>query len=104
MTVEEFLEKCRILIDSRKVDPFTTNEDTKATLDFLGYNVKAMLQEIKELERKDLNKGPCPDRSSKYSGEVWLFIKAIQGRSIYIKLKIRTIGSYEELFVMSFHL
>ena len=100
MTIEEFLEKCRILIDSRKVDPFTQNKDTKSTLNLLGYNVRAMLQEIKELERKDFSGGPYLDRKSKYGGEVWIFIKIIQG---YIKLKIRAIGTDEELFVMSFH-
>lgn len=102
-TVEEFLGRCRFLIGCRKVDPFTNNGDTKSTLNLLGYTLKAMYQEIIELEKADCRGGPYPDRSSKHGGHVWIFVKPIQGYSIYIKLKIRVIDDDEELFIMSFH-
>ena len=101
--VHDFLQECISLIDNRKVDPFTNDPDNRNTLNMLGYSVRNMLQEIKELKDSELFQGPVPDRSSKHPGDVWIFKKNIMGHLIYIKLKIRTIGSYKELFVMSFH-
>lgn len=100
---EQFLRQCCILIDDGKVDPFTQNPKTKSTLNTLGYNVKVMLQEIKELKFQNYHGGPYHDRDSKYPGDVWIFKKIINSYSIYIKLKIR-VTSKEELFVMSFHI
>lgn len=99
----DFLVECCGLIDSRKVDPFTNNPETKQTLNLLAYSVRAMLQEIKELEPTHWIKGPVKDHSSKYPGDVWVFKKVIEGYLIYIKLKIREVGGRKELFVMSFH-
>jgi hypothetical protein len=101
--VGDFLDECRELIQQRKVDPFTNDLDTKNTLDMLGYSIRAMLQEIKELESTHLHKGPKKDKNSKYPGEIWEFKKEVQGTLLYIKLKIRVICDRKELFVMSFH-
>lgn len=101
--MHDFLQECITLVNQRKVDPFTNDQDNRNTLNMLGYSVTNMLQEIKDLNASDLSKGPVPDKSSKYPGNVWIFKKNIQGHLIYIKLKIRVIGDYKELFVMSFH-
>ena len=104
-SVDDFLQECCLLIDRRLVDPFTNDKDNKATLNLLGYSIKALLEELKDLESKDLFRGPNPDRSSKHPGDVWEFKKVIQGHLIYIKLKIRIFdsGKRKDLFVMSFH-
>ncbi|NJD04410.1 MAG: type II toxin-antitoxin system MqsR family toxin [Ruminiclostridium sp.] len=102
--VNDFLAKCCLLIDERYVDPFTQNLETKDTLNLLGYSIKAMLQEIKELGEADLIKDPEPDKDSKYPGDVWIFIKKVQTYNIYIKLKIRELKNGDkQLFIMSFH-
>ena len=98
----DFLSECCKLIDIRMVDPFTNNTNTKCTLNLLGYSVKSMLEEIKDLDSTNLIKGPTPDKDSKYGGEVWIFKKSIQGHTIYIKLKVREADG--KLFIMSFHL
>jgi hypothetical protein len=72
---DDFLQKCRDLIDTRKVDPFTNDSDNHNTLNLLGYSVRNLLQEIKDLEACNLFQGPLPDRSSKYPGDVWIFKK-----------------------------
>lgn len=102
-STNDFLNDCVDLIKNRKVDPFTNDPDNKSTLNLLGYSVRNMLQEIKELNESFLYKGPIPDDNSKHPGDVWIFKKPINGYVIYIKLKIRVIGNYRELFVMSFH-
>lgn len=102
-SVEDFLQRCRELIDTKKVDPFTNDPDTKQTLNILAYSVAAMLQELRELEPCHCVTGPLPDHNSKYGGYVWIFKKPVQGHLLYIKLKIRAVGTNEELFVMSFH-
>jgi hypothetical protein len=103
-SVDDFLQESIRFIDSRNVDPFTNNPETKATLDMLGYSIRAMLQEIKELDRNNLFRGPTPDNSLRHTGEVWEFKKVVQGHLIYIKLKIRNFSNgRKDLFVMSFH-
>jgi hypothetical protein len=106
--INDYLAKCCKLIDESKkdkkrVDPFTNNQETKETLNLLGYSVSAMLQEIKELKEDNWDKGPEPDKSSKHPGDIWVFIKRIQNYTIYIKLKIRNLNGYDQLFIMSFH-
>ena len=87
-----------------RVDPFTNNPETKATLNMLKYNPSAMLQEIKELKSSHLYKSAEPDDNSRFPGEVWQFKKLVKGHLIYIKLKIKDINGFKKLFVMSFHL
>ena len=104
--VEDFLSECRELIGQRKVSPNPDAEATRKrreTLDKLGYNIPAMLQEIKELSPSDLNKGPEKDHN--YPNEVvWMFKKEINGLIIYIKIKIRQIPTGKNLFITSFHI
>lgn len=97
-----FLAECFELIDARRIDPFTGNTHTRATLNLLGYNIRAMQQEIMELTADNLVQGPIPDTNSKYPGMIWIFKKAIHGYFIYIKLKIRVVNDVRELFIMSF--
>lgn len=104
--VEDFLEKCRELIDQRKVT-LNPKEDAKRrrieTLDKLEYNIRAMLEEIKDLSSNDLHSGPETDHN--YPNEVvWIFKKDIKGYLIYIKIKIRQIPIGKDLYVTSFHL
>lgn len=100
--VEDFLEKSRELIDQGKVDLFLNDHDNRSTMELLGYNPRALKQELKELQPNDLDKGPEEDKDAKYPGDVWIFKKYISGLRIYIKLKIR-IRNNEDLFLMSFH-
>lgn len=100
--IESFLEKCRELIDKGNVDLFLNDRENRSTMELLGYNPRALKQELKELVPNDLDKGPEKDKDIKYPGDVWIFKKYISGICIYIKLKIR-IRNNEEVFLMSFH-
>ncbi|HZK83077.1 MAG TPA: hypothetical protein VFC58_00060 [Desulfosporosinus sp.] len=103
--VKDLLSECRELIAQRKVT-LNQKEDAKRrrleTLDKLEYNIRAMLEEIKELSPNDLHSGPETDHN--YPNEVvWIFKKEIKGYLIYIKFKIRQIPIGKDLFVTSFH-
>ena len=104
--IEDFLKNCRELIEQRKVI-LNPKEDAKRrridTLDKLEYNIRAMLEEIKELSPNDLHSGPEKDYNYP-NDEVWIFKKDIKGYLIYIKIKIRQIPIGKELYVISFHL
>lgn len=100
--VEEFLYKCRELIDRRQVDLFLNDPENRSTMDLIGYNPRALLQELKELEASDLHEGPVDDDNPDRTGQVWIFKKYIHGIRIYIKLKIRKRRN-EDVFLMSFH-
>lgn len=72
-------------------------------MEMLGYNPRALMQELKELTPNDLDKGPETDKDNRYPGDVWIFKKCICGKLMYIKLKIR-VRNNQEVFLMSFHL
>lgn len=110
--VNDFLNECRILIDSQEkrkdrthlyVDLFLNDPETKATINLLAYSTRNVLQELKELKAEDLFDGPTPDRNSKYPGELFIFKKVVGEHFLYIKLKIRVFGGKKQLFMMSFH-
>lgn len=101
-TVDDFLTECRELIKENKVDLFLNDPDNRSTMEMLGYTPRAILQEIIELESKDLYKGPKMDKDSRYPGEVWEFKKEVKSILLYIKLKIR-IRNGKDVFLMSFH-
>lgn len=87
--INQFLSESRVLIDNRQVDPFLNDQDNKSTLNLLGWSPRNMLDELKNLQPSDLCRGPLPDHSSKYPGDVWIFKKCIDGYLLYIKLKIK---------------
>ena len=101
-TVADFLNECHNLIKEGKVDLFLNDPDNRRTMEILGYNPEALLQEILELESKHLYKGPKMDKDSRYPGEIWEFKKEVQSILLYIKLKIR-VRNGKDVFLMSFH-
>lgn len=100
--VEDFLEECGKLIDNRRIDLFLNDPDNRSTMHLLGYNPKAIMQEIKDLKSSDLHEGPKEDKDKKHGGQVWIFKKTVCSIRLYIKLKIR-IRDGKEVFLMSFH-
>lgn len=101
-TVEDFLTECCDLIDKRQVDLFLNDYDNRSTMELMGYNPRAVMQEIKELKANNLYEGPIGDHNSKHGGYVWIFKKEVNGVLLYIKLKIR-LRNGKEVFLMSFH-
>lgn len=103
--VKIFLLKAKKLISADKYDFFDKREENMKTLAALGYKTYHMKQEILSLTPQNYYRGPTEDYDKdKPKGEyIWEFGKIIQGREIYIKLKIRKNKGCDEIACMSFH-
>jgi hypothetical protein len=103
--IKVFLLKAKKLISVGSYDFFDKREENMQTLVALGYNTHHMKQEILSLTPQNYFRGPTEDHDKdKYKGEyIWEFGKIIQGKAIYIKLKIRKHKGCDEVACMSFH-
>ncbi len=100
-----FLLKAKKLISAGRYDFFDRREENMKTLAALGYKTEHMEQEILSLTPQNYYRGPTEDYDkNRHKGEyIWEFGKIIQGREIYIKLKIRKNKGCDEIACMSFH-
>jgi len=103
--IKVFLLQAKKLISEGRCDFFDKREKNMKTLAALGFKIPHMKQEILNLTPKNYYRGPKEDiGKDKYKGEyIWEFGKIIQGREIYIKLKIRKHKGCDEIACMSFH-
>jgi hypothetical protein len=70
----------------------------------LGFKYADVEETLLGLSVEDYCEGPCRDRDQ--PGELWVFGKEIEGRTIYIKLKLAsfgTVGSLRIVRIVSFH-
>lgn len=84
--VERFLTKCKIAVKSNAI--FEFDEKDKETLAYLGFIYDDVEKEILSLLPVDYEDGPLPDEKG-YAKDWWVFGKVIQGREVYIKLKVK---------------
>ncbi len=71
----------------------------------LGFKYADIEETLLSLSVEDYCEGPCRDRGQ--PGELWVFGKEIEGKTIYIKLKLAsfgTVGSLRIVRLVSFHL
>lgn len=67
----------------------------------LGFKYQDIKEVLLSLSVEDYCEGPCQDRDQ--PGEVWVFGKEIENRSIYIKLKLASFAKLKMVRVISFH-
>lgn len=110
-TVNNFINKTREILcskdadfdiqmsrkDEDPLDPFTT----KNTLLSLGYDDEDVKNELITLKESDYCKTAL-DTKRPTSPPFWFFEKTIEGKSVYIKFKIRN-EEKKKIFCMSFH-
>jgi len=75
--------------------------DHQRSLAGLGLTREACKIEILGLSVTDYCKGPQPDKDR--PGDIWVFGREIEGREIYIKLKMAKVGSHKIAKCISFH-
>ena len=102
--VEQFLEKCRKLVDTSFYFS-RSRDDNKETRIELGYTNENIKNTIKALTIENYCEGPLQDHT--YRAEVWIFGTIIQQREIYIKVQISKYNDpgdlIETLYCISFH-
>ena len=70
----------------------------------LGFRYADIEETLLGLSVEDYCEGPCRDRDQR--GELWVFGKTIENKTIYIKLKLApvgTVGSLRIVRLVSFH-
>ncbi len=109
--VNNFINKVRTILSSQNyqldiqmirkdedpLDPYTTQN----TLLSLGYDEEDVVNELITLKASDYCK-TAVDRKRPSSPPFWFFEKNINGKSVYIKFKIRD-EKNKKIFCMSFH-
>lgn len=113
--VENFLLELKHIINNKK---FNINEDfdillkkknetdddaytTKNTLIQLNYDKNDIIRNLKELKISEYIE-TLTDVKNVYSPQFWVFIKKINLKQVYIKVKIRSIQN-RKIFCISFH-
>ena len=113
--VENFLLELKHIINDKK---FNINEDfdillkkknetdddaytTKNTLIQLNYDKNDIIRNLKELKISEYIE-TLTDVKNVYSPQFWVFIKRINLKQVYIKVKIRSIQN-RKIFCISFH-
>jgi len=100
---EEYIAKIRnALKNPRAFDFAWKRPENEETLSELGFVYLDVLKIVRSLKSTDYDDGPIPDRNNPKEDHYWVFKIIIQGRRIYIKLKVRE-KSDGKVFVMSFH-
>ena len=67
----------------------------------LGFRYSDVREVLLGLSVEDYCEGPLEDKDM--PGDLWVFGKAVDGREVYIKLKLAKFGSITRLRVVSFH-
>ena len=93
-------DKCQLDIQrDRKGQDRSDPNTTKNTLNDLNYSRENIREELLSLKTGDYLK-TVKDRNRLDSSQYWIFSKMINGRDIYIKLKIYSVN---KVHLMSFH-
>lgn len=78
----------------------TRQENTRCILE-LGFTSRNIQDILLDLSVTDYIDGPCQDRDQK--GDLWMFGKVTDNRTIYIKIKLASFGQLKRVRVISFH-
>ncbi len=104
-TVKDFLQQVKETITSpiegcdgwRLVRRPENNDCISA----LGFSPNDIANTILSLSVTDYCDGPCHDYDQ--SGNLWIFGKTIEGKEIYIKLKLASLSILKMVRIISFH-
>lgn len=99
--VASFLQELKRIITTGRGLDFIPRPENNQTIRDLGFTRKNVEAEILALSADDYCEGPLPDRDR--PGSVWIFGRRINGKEIYIKLKIAQTSNVKIAKCISFH-
>ncbi len=97
-----FLKEFKKLSSISEVDIFIKRKDYQESFVELGITISGALDELMSLSIENYCSGPEPDRD-KPGTYIWEFGTTIEGREVYIKLKIVEIDAKKYAKCISFH-
>ena len=95
-----FLKEFKMVAKQRGID-FIPRQEFIEMLTLFGITRRNCEEEILSLSVDDYCQGPDDDRDR--PGKVWVFGRHIEGREVYIKLKLATVGKEAIAKCLSFH-
>jgi len=99
--IAAFLKEFKRLAVAGSVDIFVDRAEYKDAFIELGISKMIAFQELLFLSIENYCSGPEPDKDR--PGSIWEFGKNIEGKEVYIKLKIAEIGGTKYAKCISFH-
>ena len=100
--IETFLDDVYQALDQGLYSPVDRKKNTDC-LAMLGWKWQDAFDELYDLKHEDYYRGPLIDRECPTDDDFWEFKKKIQGKYIYIKLKIKY-SKDNSLLLFSFHI
>ena len=98
--VSRFLNEFKTIARKRGVD-FVPRQGFIEMLTLLGITRRICHDELLSLSAEDYYQGPEDDKGR--PGEVWMFGKRLEGKEIYIKLKLAKVSKETIAKCLSFH-
>lgn len=99
--VVAFLQELKQIVAAGRGLDLIPRAENNQTIVALGFTKKNVDQEVLALSAIDYCEGPLPDRNR--PGNVWIFGRRIDGKDIYIKLKIAQTPGGKIAKCISFH-
>lgn len=99
--IRRFLREFKEIATGRRGIDIVDRRKNMQALAKLGLTKKNCREEILNLSVEDYCDGPKPDKDR--PGEVWEFGKLIEGKELYIKLKIAQVKDVKLAKCLSFH-
>jgi len=99
--VRQFLLKFKQIAASGNGVVLVPRKSTRPTLIELGLTKRNVEAILLSLSVADYCKGPEADRDR--PGEMWFFGKEVEGKEVYIKLKVAKVGGNDIAKCISFH-
>jgi hypothetical protein len=105
-SVKDFLKEVKqtMVTKNEKYDTWDLVHRSKnmECLTELGFTIPDMYNTILSLSVSNYCDGPTHDLSEK--GDFWVFGKIIEGKEVYIKLKLAAISIIKKVRIISFHI
>lgn len=99
--VRQFLREFKQIATAGRGIDIVDRRKNMESLATLGLTKKNCREEILGLSMQDYCDGPKPDKDR--PGEIWEFGKLIEGKEVYIKLKIAPVEGVKLAKCISFH-
>jgi len=84
---EAFITEFQSILDAGTELVFVPRTENMSAMQYFGFNVKTIKQELLQLTVEHYSDGPLPDRDDR-PGHVWIFGYELYDNDMYVKLKI----------------
>ena len=102
--VRDFLQLVKETITNPVTDQgwrLVLRPENKECILQLGFKYQDIYETLLGLSVEDYCEGPCQDRD--LPGELWVFGKVVENKTVYIKMKLASFGPLKIVRVISFH-